>query len=236
MFLVGSIALFAAHLPLSKDFRQLAGVGTRHSAALGLAELTDALCLVVSEERGQISIARDGRLRRIGDVHELGSELQNFLREKYAVEKPRRAPWQLLRENWAEKLAALTLVVGLWYLFVPGSRPARMTYPIPVSVINLPSDLVLESIDPPVVKGTFTGQRRAFYLFDPRRLEAVIDASLAQLGRRTFDISEANVRFPKDLSLEAITPSRVRISVRKNTEEGAEKAGSTAERKKTGSS
>src|SRR5688572_229367 len=36
------IARFAAHLPLSKDFRQLARVGTRHGAALGLAELSDA--------------------------------------------------------------------------------------------------------------------------------------------------------------------------------------------------
>jgi hypothetical protein len=230
------VVKFAAHLPLSKDFRQLAGVGTRHSAALGLAELTDALCLVVSEERGQISVARDGRLRRIGDVHELGLELQSFLREKRAAEKPRRPAWQLLRENWAEKLASLALVAALWYLFVPGSRPATMTYPMPVSVINLPSDLVLESVDPPTVKGTFTGQRRAFYLFDPRRLEVVIDASLAQLGRRTFEISEANVRYPKELSLEAIAPSRVRISVRKNTEESAEKTGSSAERKKSGAS
>jgi DNA integrity scanning protein DisA with diadenylate cyclase activity len=37
------ITRFAAHLPLSKDLRQLANVGTRHSAALGLAELADVL-------------------------------------------------------------------------------------------------------------------------------------------------------------------------------------------------
>ena len=55
------ISLFAAHLPLSKDFQQLANVGTRHSAALGLAELSDALCIAVSEERGTISVARAGR-------------------------------------------------------------------------------------------------------------------------------------------------------------------------------
>ncbi len=230
------VVKFAAHLPLSKDFRQLSGVGTRHSAALGLAELTDALCLVVSEERGQISVARDGRLRGIGELHELGLELQRFFREKHAPERPRRPAWQLLRENWSGKLASLAIVALLWYLFVPGSRLAGMTYPIPVSVINLPSELVLENVDPPVVKGTFTGQRRAFYLFDPRRLEVVIDASLAQLGRRTFEISEANVRYPKELSLESITPSRVRISVRKNTEESGEKTGSSAERKKPSSS
>src|SRR5918996_2343736 len=45
----GQITRFAVHLPLSKDISQTAHVGTRHSAALGLAELCDALCLVVSE-------------------------------------------------------------------------------------------------------------------------------------------------------------------------------------------
>src|SRR5919108_578736 len=55
------ITRFAAHLPLSKDLRQLANVGTRHSAALGLAELADVLCLVVSEERGAISVERAGQ-------------------------------------------------------------------------------------------------------------------------------------------------------------------------------
>ena len=58
------ITRFAAHLPLSKNLTQLTNAGTRHSAALGLAESSDALCIVVSEERGTISVARDGQTSR----------------------------------------------------------------------------------------------------------------------------------------------------------------------------
>src|SRR6266536_5120380 len=77
------ITRFSAHLPLSKNLTQLTNVGTRHSAALGLAELTDALCLVVSEERGRISVARNSRLKAISNPQELGLQLQQFLHEKY---------------------------------------------------------------------------------------------------------------------------------------------------------
>ena len=54
------IERLGAHLPLSKNLDKLPRSGTRHAAALGLSECSDALCLVVSEERGTISIARRG--------------------------------------------------------------------------------------------------------------------------------------------------------------------------------
>jgi len=52
------VTRFACHLPLSSDFEKLGNKGTRHSAALGLCERTDALCIVVSEKNGLITIAR----------------------------------------------------------------------------------------------------------------------------------------------------------------------------------
>lgn len=50
-------------LPIDNELR-LQGMGTRHQAALSLSAECDALILVVSEERGQISVARDGNLMR----------------------------------------------------------------------------------------------------------------------------------------------------------------------------
>jgi len=207
------VTAFAVHLPLSKDFRQLVGVGTRHSAALGLAELTDALCVVVSEERGRISVAKDGRLYELENPLALGAVLQEF---RDAQQPPQKRGWlsmDLIRRNWLEKVASLLLVLGLWYLYVPGSRPAESTFTLPVSVINLPDGYVVDDMAPSAVDVTFRGPARAFYLFDRGGVAVMVDASLAKTGRRTFQIAQQNIRHPTDLSIENIQPVAIKLSV-----------------------
>lgn len=210
----GRVTRFATHLPLSTDFAQLAGVGTRHSAALGLAELTDALCLVVSEERGLISVAERGRLRQLADAQELASIVRRFFTARRPVEAPRRLWEQLFRQHWVENLASLIVVVGLWYLFVPGSRPAQEAIEVPVRVINVPEGYVIEKVQPDKVTATFSGPARAFYLLDRREFEVTIDGSLAKLGRRTFEISVQAVRHPRDLTVVEVQPREVTIAAR----------------------
>jgi len=209
------ITRFAAHLPLSTNFRALAGVGTRHSAALGLAELTDALCIVSSEERGEISIARDGRLRRLSDPGTLTAELDRFLHEVRPGDGERRSFWShLIREHWSEKAASLLFVSALWLAVVPGARPLERTFKVPVEVVNLPSNLVLTEVKPRDVEVKLSGLRREFYLFNPRFLRITLDARPAGDGQRTFPVQDSDLHFPKSLTLERIEPDSVRIKVR----------------------
>lgn len=52
-------------LPLTEDPKLSWKYGTRHRAAIGMTEVSDAACLVVSEETGDVSIAVDGALKNM---------------------------------------------------------------------------------------------------------------------------------------------------------------------------
>jgi diadenylate cyclase len=69
------VAAAGCILPLTQDARISVSLGTRHRAALGLAEETDALVIVVSEETQTISFATSGKLTRKIDVNTLRAEL-----------------------------------------------------------------------------------------------------------------------------------------------------------------
>src|SRR5690606_25635634 len=58
----GRLAAARVHVPLSDNYHLRRDYGTRHRAAIGASEMGDAIAIVVSEERGSISVALDGRL------------------------------------------------------------------------------------------------------------------------------------------------------------------------------
>lgn len=77
------VAAAGCILPLTQNNNVSSELGTRHRAAIGMSEQTDALVVVVSEETGGISVAQKGTLRRnlsSGDLREL--LMQNFVKSE----------------------------------------------------------------------------------------------------------------------------------------------------------
>ncbi|HIS36495.1 TPA: TIGR00159 family protein [Candidatus Scatousia excrementigallinarum] len=66
-------------LPLTEDPKLSWKYGTRHRAAIGMSETSEAACLVVSEETGDVSIALDGTLKKYEDLITLKTDLENIL-------------------------------------------------------------------------------------------------------------------------------------------------------------
>lgn len=73
------IAAAACYLPLSDNGLIPKELGTRHRAAIGLGEVTDALTLIVSEETGSISVVKQHQLHRDVSATELRELLERYL-------------------------------------------------------------------------------------------------------------------------------------------------------------
>jgi len=65
-------------LPLTRNSSLPKELGTRHRAALGISEVSDAFAIIVSEETGVISTADDGKLKRFLDTRALEKEILNI--------------------------------------------------------------------------------------------------------------------------------------------------------------
>jgi diadenylate cyclase len=79
------IKVAGAVLPLSRSLDLSHEMGTRHRAALGITEETDAVALAISEERGEVSLCFKGNMARDLEAETLRTALQNlFYREKDA--------------------------------------------------------------------------------------------------------------------------------------------------------
>ena len=97
------ITAAACILPLADDKDIARELGTRHRAAIGISKESDAIAVVVSEETGKISIAKDGTL--IADVKEDALKrilIKNLVTAKFGSEK-RVSKINSIKEKWASK-------------------------------------------------------------------------------------------------------------------------------------
>lgn len=110
----GKITHFGVHLPLSENIDRLTTGGTRHRAAIGITEENDCLAVVVSEERGVVSIAQNGELKPVSKntFHET---IKKFIESQRTELDTKEAFLRyLIKQNAIEKISALFIALILW--------------------------------------------------------------------------------------------------------------------------
>jgi diadenylate cyclase len=98
------IAYAACIFPLTQRKDLAKSLGTRHRAAIGLSEETDAIVVIVSEERGHISIAHKGELKR--DIR--AEDLRGLLTSELVSPTRNKSPLVWFRNRWRPNAGAGT--------------------------------------------------------------------------------------------------------------------------------
>jgi uncharacterized protein (TIGR00159 family) len=210
------VRTFGVHLPLAERFEHDGHLGTRHRAALGLAERSDALVVAVSEERGTISVASGGELRTLPQGGALRADLEALLKARFGQEPVR--PWHwLLTRNLREKAIAVALTAVVWGIFVAsqGSGVITRPYEVPVEFQFLPQGYGIGEVSPETIAVTLAGRKQDFNLLDPQALRVVIRLPGGVVGRQRVRIQESTISHPAALSVVNFTPRYLECTVRR---------------------
>jgi uncharacterized protein (TIGR00159 family) len=201
---------FGCHLPLSANAAQHGNLGLRHTAALGLSERSDALCIVVSEERGSISLAKGERIHEMANASALRIELEAFF-EKRAPQARARPILRWLKENPREKAIAIVLACILWIVFGYQRETIRRDFVVPIQYLNPPVEWVLEEPKVMEAKVTLTGAGQAFQLLHPDSLKISVDLKQLRSGAQEIALKREMVKVPSNLAVVGISPERITV-------------------------
>ena len=114
-----TVTKFAVHLPLADNYKKYGAIGTRHRAGLGLAERTDAFTIIISEERGTITMAKNNELTILPNAEKLKDEICKFMGTPTGFEDKKENKFiSFLKYNIKDKLLVLVFSIFLWYLIV----------------------------------------------------------------------------------------------------------------------
>jgi uncharacterized protein (TIGR00159 family) len=206
----GKVTIVSCYLPLSSAENLPTQWGTRHRAALGLSEKCDARVLVVSEERGEISLARNGEMVHIENVDHLSRAVQEaFRRPGMEGTSWSRKVKQYLTHRWKLKLGILGLVSIFW-LLLAGQQNFEAALVIPVETRNLPPGLEIVSPLDASVRITVRGLRKDASTLDRRNVNAQLDLSSAHVGTRVYRLGRDHIALPNDrINIVDIEPSQL---------------------------
>lgn len=205
----GRIALASCHLPLSVNPDIPRHLGTRHRAALGLSERSDAVVVVVSEERGEISLIHSGELRIMTSPADLISALEELL--KTSAETNNTTAKQSLFANILPKVALLVCVCVFWAL-VTTRQGQITTVTAPVRLHGIPQGLILLRTSPEDVNVQIKSLSSLTPAPSKLDLTAEIDASEVQEGQTSIRVRNSDFKLPSGITITSVSPTSIRIS------------------------
>lgn len=197
------IEKFGVRLPLSHNLSEVGERGTRHTAGLGISERSDALVLIVSEERGTISIASDGHLTTV-DKEKLKSSIDNFYKNVFPAPSEQMKFSRLTQYAGIKSIALLSSIV-LWLLFAHRVDMVSRTFTVPVEYRNVPANWIIEDTRPSEIRVTLSGPERSFN-FDMKSLVASFDVNHLREGSQSLPVTKSTLNTPPGIEVNQMSP------------------------------
>jgi uncharacterized protein (TIGR00159 family) len=198
-----------AILPLSHRDDLPTHYGTRHRAALGLAESSDALVIVISEERGEVLVAKSSELKEVKQKRRLKQHLQEHMGVGTYKQPFMR------RETFETAMAALLSIIfvtGVWFNITRG-RDTLVTKETPIEYMNRDPGMEILSASVNAVSLDLSGSGALVKSINPAQVQVRLDLSKAVAGNNSFTITRENISLPPGIFLKNVYPSEVDVDL-----------------------
>lgn len=200
---------FGVRLPLSETADH--SRGTRHAAALGLSERTDALIVVVSEERRTISVAREGSLEPV-TPHELELKITGFLGALAPGASLRPGAGSHRRSKLSTQLSAIAISIVAWFVFSAHStKMATRVVSVPVNYERAHDGWLFEDPSPRELSITVKGLQHKFDGLASTSVKVELAMNTPQEGEQTITVSPNMIDVPEGFVVDAIKPRHVTV-------------------------
>ncbi len=207
----GRIRRAGCFLPVSARADLPDHLGSRHRAALGLSEATDAAVVVVSEERGDVSMVSGGRIATAADPQMLTARIVELRGSPAAAPVSVRGPagHHRVRDGIALVLVA-ALVIAAWWVVV-GEPGTVVTRTVSVEMRNVPDELEATAPRPDRVTVHVRGPRTRLDALGATDVQAWVDLEGTRPGRNRHRL-EASA--PAGIEITEIVPAEVVVRLR----------------------
>jgi len=209
----GLLTRFGARLPVSRSNSLAAEYGTRHHAAMGLAEVSDALVVVVSEERGSVMLFHHGKAERVHRKEAVADRILSHWQDT-ASYPFKMFKWRRQRELIVQMVVSLVIAVVFWtgLIVSRGGILGRM-FTVPVEYSGIPANLALIGDRSQEVKLHLAGSKTDLGVLNPDLIGVKIDLTNALPGKQTFAVTPESIRLPRGVHLMDAEPSTLTLTL-----------------------
>ncbi|GBD34824.1 Cyclic di-AMP synthase CdaA [bacterium HR35] len=214
------IKYVSAHLPLAENYKFKQKLGTRHRAGVGITEKTDALSLIVSEENGKISLAKEGKIYYDLSLEKIKEELLNF----YQLLENKNGfrgilsflDFKKIRKMFLIYILSFFLILSYWVSLNFNRSTIQKTIEAGIEFKNLNEGLIVSKLNPSKVKISLRGRDTDFNNLKENSVKVVIDLRDSSEGNYFLSLNKKDVVGLKDeLEIIKFEPERISFKIEK---------------------
>lgn len=203
------IARAGTVLPLTQRLEVPPEYGTRHRAAMGLAERTDALCLVVSEERGEVTMMNGRTILHLHTIEALENYLETSVAHQRVDVSARARGWVV--SHGRLKLAAVGLAALIWSAALLDSGSTVRVIEVPIEFQNVPPGLDVVAASPTALMVQLRGRTWLMNSNQVNGLIARIDLRGSAEGGRSVAVSSRALELPPGINMIRVSPEAIQL-------------------------